>query len=251
MKPRKREKEAAAERHEHVTEFTRILERLLALEPTALAAVLVDGDGEAVDYAGVLSAFHTKVAGAHFRIVLEQMGAFAPSGGTAARARSPLRQLVVRGFRRTFLARPLSDGYALVLVLKRHGFGASDRALAVAERALSVEAGWPVPETKGPTWHPVHIETVPRDRRRPLRIEIGSIWHGVEVLGSIVGLGRECGYRCRLRSGVELTLVREPVGTWYADEPVEEVTGDERDHDRLAPRAWTTERKARAAAKIK
>jgi hypothetical protein len=245
MKPRKRETLAPPERHEHVTEFTRILERLLELEPSVLAAVLVDAEGEAVDYAGALTSFDTKVAGAHFRIVLEQMGAFDPVG--TARGPRPFRQIMVRGARRTFLARSLSDGYALVLVLKRHGFGVSARAMALAERALSVEAGWPVPEPEGRTWYPVQIETAPNDRRRPERILIESIWHGVEVLGSVVGLGRDRGYRCRLRSGVELTLVREPAGTWYADESVEEVTGDERDHDRHSARAWTTQRTARAA----
>jgi hypothetical protein len=54
----------------------------------------------------------------------------------------------------------------------------------------------------------------------------GATWQRIEVLGRVMGLGRELGYRCRLRSGAELTLVREPAGTWYADELVDETASD-------------------------
>jgi hypothetical protein len=77
-------------------------------------------------------------------------------------------------------------------------------------------------------WHPVHVETAFSNRRRPHRMLAGSTWQRIEVLGSLVGLGRERGYRCRLRSGAELTLVREPAGTWYADELVGDGASDER-----------------------
>ena len=134
----------------------------------------------------------------------------------------------MRGVRRSFLARPLPEGYALVIVLKRHEFVVSFRAIAVAEHGLGLEAGWPPTSERGPAWHPVDVETGYRNRRRPLRMLAGSTWQHIEVLGSLVGLGRERGYRCRLRSGAELTLVREPAGTWYADELVDETATDER-----------------------
>jgi hypothetical protein len=223
MKPPRRSGPPTQARDQQPTAFTRILEQLLELEPTVLGAVVVDAEGEAVDYAGGLTPFDIKVAGAHLRIVLDEVGAFTrpPRPNQLGRP----TQVVVRGVRRSFLARPLAEGYALAIVLKRHGFVVSSRAVAIAEHRLALEAGWPsVPRL---LWHPVHVETAYRNRRRPLRMLAGSTWQRVEVLGSLVGLGRERGYRCRLRSGAELTLVREPAGTWYADELVDETATDE------------------------
>jgi hypothetical protein len=211
--PRKRE--------ETPTAFTTILEQLLELEPAVLAAVLVDADGEAVDYAGEMMPFYTKIVGAYLRIVLIQIASH------AAHSMGDPRQVLIRTAQRSFLARPLADGYALALVLKRHGFGISPRALAICERALAREAGWPLPAVDGPRWHPVHVETAYRNRRRPLRMLAGRSWQRIEVLGSLVGLGRDRGYRCRLRSGAELTLIREPAGTWYADELIDETLADD------------------------
>jgi predicted regulator of Ras-like GTPase activity (Roadblock/LC7/MglB family) len=220
MKSRKRSAPPPG-REERPTEFTRILERLIELEPAVLAAVLVDNDGEAVDFAGALAPFDAKIAGAYLRLVLEE------TTGMSARAKvGRLTQVVVRSVRRSFLARPLDDGYALVLVLKRQGFAISARALAIAERDLYREAGWPIPPASGPAWYPVHVESAFKNRRRPLRMLAGATWQRVEVLGRVMGLGRDRGYRCRLRSGAELTLVREPAGTWYADELVDESATD-------------------------
>jgi hypothetical protein len=44
----------------------------------------------------------------------------------------------------------------------------------------------------------------------------------LEILGSLAGglAKRERGWRVRVDSGVEATLVREPGGAWYADEPI-------------------------------
>jgi hypothetical protein len=226
MKSPRRGGPSAGNRDQQPTAFTRILEQLLELEPAALGAVLVDSDGEAVDYAGVLTPFEIKVAGAHVRIVLDQIGAFAKRSHHSPGGRPT--QIVVRGVRRSFVGRPLPDGYALVVVLKRQGFVLSSRAVAVAERHLAAEAGWPSASNPAAMWHPVHVETAYRNRPRPLRMLVGSTWQRIEVLGSIVGLGRERGYRCRLPSGVELTLVREPAGTWYADELVDEPASGER-----------------------
>jgi hypothetical protein len=203
----------APDREQDPTPFTGILERLLELEPALVAVALVDTEGEAVDYAGLLQSFDTKVTAAYLRIALNQI-----EPHTEARGR--LKQIVVRSARRSFLLRPLPDGYALVAVLKRQGFSVSARALELCERELAKEAGWPQAEGRGPFWSPVRIETT-RDRRRPVRIWAGIAWETVEVLGSVVGLGRERGYRCRLRSGAEMTLVREPAGFWYADELIE------------------------------
>jgi hypothetical protein len=53
---------------------------------------------------------------------------------------------------------------------------------------------------------------------RPTSLRAGSEWERVIVLGTVVGLGRDRGYRVRLSSGAELTLVREPLGHWFVDE---------------------------------
>jgi hypothetical protein len=214
MKPHRRTRPTAPDREQDPTPFTSILERLLVLEPALVAVALVDAEGEAVDYVGVLTPFDTKVTAAYLRIALNQIEAHTENVG-------PLKQILVRSARRSFLVRPLPDGYALVAVLKRQGFAISTRAIDLSERDLTKEAGWPPKPHRGPSWNPVRIETT-RDRRRPVKIWAGSAWEPIEVLGSVVGLGRERGFRCRLRSGAEMTLVREPAGTWYADELIED-----------------------------
>jgi hypothetical protein len=196
--------------------FGEILARLLDLAPGVSSAVLVDPEGEAVDYAGVLPEYDAKVAGAYFRIVLDEASAC-----LSAKLGSALH-VVVRARKRSYLVRSLPDGYALVVILKRNAFGISFRAIDISERELCQEAGWPAPLSRGISWYPVEIETAPPDRRRPSRMRTNADWERVEVLGSIVGLGRERGYRCRLRSGAELTLVREPAGMWYADERIDQ-----------------------------
>jgi hypothetical protein len=62
-------------------------------------------------------------------------------------------------------------------------------------------------------------------------MKTGDTWEPLEVLGSVVertinpsarerpGYAREKGYRCRLQGGAEITLVREPTGVWFADQP--------------------------------
>ena len=212
---KRRKSEPAIGRSQDQSPFGVILCRLLDLAPGVSSAVLVDAEGEAVDYAGVLPEFDAKVAGAYFRIVLDEV-----SSCLASRL-GPAQHVVVRARSRTFLVRSLPEGYALVIILKRNAFGISFRAIDISERELCKEAGWTLPSSGAPSWYPVEIETAP-DRRRPSRMRTNAAWEGVEVLGRVVGLGREKGYRCRLRSGAELTLVREPAGTWYADERIDQ-----------------------------
>jgi len=88
-------------------------------------------------------------------------------------------------------------------------------------RLLAREAAWTLPEKKhdegSRAWWPVRVDT---DRKhRPERVfgEVGGF--ALEVLGAVVGLRRrERGFRVRLESGKELTLVREIGGQWYADD---------------------------------
>ena len=57
--------------------------------------------------------------------------------------------------------------------------------------------------------------------RTPAALWWGGEWHALEVLGRYASeqLGRgETAYRALLPPGIELTLVREPLGLWYADQ---------------------------------
>ena len=196
------------------TSFARILHDLIARLPGAYACALVDLGGETVDYAGVVRPFDVKVAAAHMRIILNDLDEFGAIGKP--------RWLVLRGERRSFVARQLPDGYALVVMLRRRaGFTASARAYAACERALAAEAGWS-PRGDGASWVAVGVQV---DRRgRPIVVDAGPTARAVlvEVFGAVVGLPRnEEGFRARTAAGGELTLVREAGNNWYADEDLE------------------------------
>lgn len=205
MSVRKRPSRTPPARDVDATPFTPILDELLARIPGAYAAALVDGEGEAVDYAGIAAPFDVRVAAAHLQIMLRQVGDYGVLG-------SP-RWIIVRGAKKTVVVHALPDGYALAVLLRRRaGFTASRRAFASCERALAKEAGWPEPE--GRAWYAVDVEIDARGR--PKRV-VPNV--ELEVLGSVVGLSlRERGFRVRTADGIELTLVREARSCWYADE---------------------------------
>jgi predicted regulator of Ras-like GTPase activity (Roadblock/LC7/MglB family) len=211
------------------TPFATILADLLARLPGAVGAVLVDEEGECVDYAGHLDPYELKVAGAYFTIVLSAAATRELPVGT-------LRTFHLRAAKRSFIVHTLPEKYALIVLLKhRAAFMASARAIALCERALAHEAGWRLAE-EGPSWHPVRVDCV---ARRPVRVAAepatgprghvqGSSTprpHAVEVLGLLVLADvRERGYRVRLDTGAELTIVREAGGRWYADEGMSSAT---------------------------
>ena len=206
----------ALARDTDTTAFTTLLVDLIARVPGARAAALVDADGESVDYAGALSPFDVKVAAAHWRIVLGELDQVEVLKGA--------RAIVVRGRKKSFIVRALQDRYAVVVVLCRGaGFASSSRAFIVFERALQAEAGIGRGRHLGP-WTPVSVRLGPRSRPDLVSSGTGTPQE-LEVLGAVVGLGpRERGYRVRLATGIETTLVREPGGSWYADEPIDQST---------------------------
>jgi hypothetical protein len=197
-----------------VTAFTLLLSELIGRIPGARAAALVDADGESIDYAGTLSPFDVKIAAAHWQIVLGEVGRVPLLAGP--------RQIVVRGLEKSFVLRVLADGYAVVVVLAaRAGFAASARGFSVFERALMAEAGIGRPQ-RGVEWTPVVVEYDARARPRTLAVRADAPPQALEVLGAVMGLGRgERGFRVRLATGVETTVVREPGGAWYADERID------------------------------
>jgi len=208
-------------RDTEATAFTTLLTELIGRVPGARAAALVDRDGESVDYAGALSPFDVKIAAAHWRIVLGELD--------RTRLLTQPRHIVVRGRQKSFIVRALADAYAVVVVMsKRAGFVPAPRAFLVFERALRAEAGiGTAPE--GPVWTPVVVDQDARARPRTVASAAYAAAQPLEVLGAVMGLGPgERGFRVRLSTGFETTLVREPGGAWYADEPIDPPEGGQR-----------------------
>lgn len=205
---------AAPPRDQERSTFTDILERLLHATPGAIAAVLVDYDGETVDYAGPIDPFDLKVAAAHWQIVLGEVRAIEPLG--------EVRVLVVSARARSYVLRAVHEGYAVMVVMHRSSaFAFSDRALQDAAARFAKEAGWPAPHD-AIRWFQAEVETHDVDRMRPSRVRVAGEWQPIEVIGSVVGLpSRERGYRVRLSTGVEAILVRERLGRWFSDEPMD------------------------------
>ncbi|AKU97186.1 hypothetical protein AKJ09_03850 [Labilithrix luteola] len=202
--------------------FTAILAALVRRLPGAFAAALVDVQGETVDYAGDVDPFDVKVAAAHMRILLNDVDRLGALGKP--------RSLVIRGAKRSIVTRALPEQYALVILLRRRaGFTASQRAFATCERALAAEAGWAVTPVKGaPIWHPIVVESDRRGRPRWM----GEPRLAVEVLGAVMGLpSNEQGFRVRTSTGSELTLVRESRRCWYTDLLPDHLVPENASHD--------------------
>lgn len=198
-------------REQHETAFTRILHDLVVRVPGARAAALVDVEGETVDYWGLLPPFDVKVAGAHWRVVVDEM-----------RQRGPLAAstfVAVRAARASYQVHQLPEGYALVLILSRAaGFGGWRRAVAACSLALAHEASWSAEDIRSPKWYWARVVT--DDKRRPIALGSPPNVRAIDVLGAVVsGLERrERAWRVRVESRIDVTLVREAGGNWYLDE---------------------------------
>ena len=190
--------------------FGAILEWFLGRVPGARAAALVDFEGETVDYAGHVDSYAVRIAAAHFRILLTELQ-MRPTLGIA-------RSLILRTSRQSYHVHGVTEGYALLVIFTRGaGFGGWERALTVCTNRLSAEAGW---GANKPEWFPVDVVA---DRRfRPLRVKSGPTERSLEILGALAAVPRhrERAWRVRIESGVEAMLVREPGGSWYADEDI-------------------------------
>jgi hypothetical protein len=203
---------APIRRDQRESAFTSILAGLLQRVPGARAAALVDRDGETVDYAGEMDTYAVRLAAAHWRLVLDELG--------RQDSFRSVRWVVLRAHRTSFLVHDLPEEYALVLVLARAaGFSGWGRAVAACARALGDEAGW---TWVGLPWFPAQVTADGRGRPLSVRVLGGRVC-AIQILGSMRGgLGRsERGWRVRFDTGVEATLVREPGGVWYTDEPIE------------------------------
>jgi hypothetical protein len=179
--------------------------------------VLVDKDGETVDYAGMMEPFDLKIAAAHWQIVISELSETAHF--------SDVRQISVRARNRGYILRRLPEGYGIVLVVHaRAAFAISERAMEEIEVNLCAEAGWDRPAGSA-KWFRVDVETLGPDHVRPHRMLAAGTWQTIEVLGTMVGLRpREKGFRVRLAGGAEMSLVRECRRRWFADEHVDPST---------------------------
>jgi hypothetical protein len=183
----------------------------------ALAAALVDGEGETVDYAGLLSPYEIKVAAAEWRIVLAVVrDSRLPGFHTVG-------TLTVRAKGRTFVMEAMPDGYAIALCLPQRAFNISRRAVGQAIRELAHEAGITLPEARSQVnWARVKVRTPLGSRlyRRPDAIWLQEAWSPITILGRYQARDlshSELGYLARLSSGAEVFLVREPLGVWFVD----------------------------------
>jgi hypothetical protein len=203
----------AIDRDQEASPFSAILWRLCE-GCSAHAAALVDKEGETVDYAGRISPYEIRVAAAELRLVL----AFTR---TAEIPGFPLvDEIRIRTGQRSYAIVGLGDGYAIVLELLRHSFSLSQRALVQATLELESEAGIEsVLRPGGTRWRRVEVRPSTLDRRRPEAVWLDGSWHAVTVLGRYrTGdlARRERGYLARLSNGAEFSLVREPLGFWFA-----------------------------------
>jgi hypothetical protein len=215
QRPRTRRELAAPTRDQATSTFTKVLERLVEMTPGALGAALVDYEGETVDYIGRVDPFELKITAAHWLVVLSETADLTQLGR--------IRQLTVRAQARAYHVRRLDEGYAIVLALRpRTAFAVSQRAIDEAAARLSVEAGW-APTRDAARWSWVDVDPDPKARGpRPRQVRVGGELQPVEILGAVVGLAaREKGFRVRLRNGAELMLIRDRLGCWFTDDPIE------------------------------
>ncbi len=187
-----------APRDQAYTGFTAVLDALLAAVPEALCAVFVDGEGETVDLATRIDAFDARITGAEFTIVLATTRASAHKVSVG----SPL-EVRVEGTRRSAVARVVSEGYDLVLLVAAPTITARV-ADQVAQAAVDLlhESGLPPPpsfarlRSSEPTPRlssrfqgigPLVIEDAGVQRRVEQMLGFAQTESGVEVLVRLEG----------------------------------------------------------------
>lgn len=205
---------AASTRDQATTAFGGILEKLCR-STRCVAAALVDGQGETVDYAGELAPYDIRITAAELQLVLML------AVNSSVPHWSELRHVRIRADRASYVIARVDHEYAVVLRTPRHSFGVSARALSEAVEELRLEAGFAEPPRRGRAsgWVSIGVRTAPNGRR-PIAAQVEGQWLAVEVLGRLAARRarpRELVYRARLANGQELTLVREPFGRWYSE----------------------------------
>lgn len=200
-KPSVRDQEASA--------FSHILVELCRATGARCAA-LVDQEGETVDYGGEGDPFDIRILAAEWRL------AFARAEHTSKLG--AVSEMMIRARDKSFLIVAFPLGYALVVQMARRSTGLSLRALNQARRELYKEAGFSA-DGHDEVWLRVRVKEEPGVTRRPLAVSVEAESQYVTVLGRLKSAVKsERGFRIRLGSGEERTLVREPFGHWYLEQ---------------------------------
>jgi hypothetical protein len=210
--------------------FTRSLETLCESCHGAVAASLVDEEGEAVDLVSAphvwgdgpdadrLGGYTIKLIAAHFQIVLRHAG---------EDQRHPVRQLRIRAERYGFVLKSLQEGYALLMLCRPDAlYTVSSRALRQVEVELALEAGWDIPEPHTLFWRRAMVRLDARRHPQVLRFAAGldgsddqnaEHWRPVVSHGPAEEIsGFERAFSVTLEGmAAPVRLVREPTGYWY------------------------------------
>jgi len=205
--------------------FTAILETLCGSCSGALAAGLVDEEGESVDHATVpivtaggvapsMAPYQLKLAAAHWQIVMrESMG---------CTTLGDVRQLWVETDAFCYVVQTLQEGYVLLFVGRPRALATvSWRALRQCEAELATEAGWAIHQPESPCWLRTRVKT--DTKGRPRAVWLGRWVGDLRICPpSLESAGFERTYRAEASDGRELELVREPTGLWYASRALSE-----------------------------
>jgi len=195
--------------------LTVLLRQLLLVSPQVLSAVLVDGDGETVDYCSQVDPYEAKVSGAMLSLALMQVRRFAEATDIGEVA-----TLEVHGSEHDLAARNLGEGYSVAIVTEPGG--CDQDVMTTMSRvgaAICEEAGLPAPtwdseepglrvETREAVGWPFAPVSFAWGDRHPIRIvDVLGRW---EEHGGLAGSQLTC-FRVRLEDGQEETLAYDEV----------------------------------------
>lgn len=195
--------------------LTVLLRQMLIISPRVLSAVLVDTDGECVDYCSQTDPYEAKVSGAILSLALRQVRGFAEAMDVGEVA-----SFEVHAANHDLAARNLGQGYCIVIVTEPQGCDQDVMtAMSRVGTAICEEAGLPLPswdsEDQG-----LHVEireaigwpfapvSFAQGNGPPVRIiDVLGRW---EEHGGLSGSQLTC-FRVRLEDEREVTLAYDEV----------------------------------------
>jgi predicted regulator of Ras-like GTPase activity (Roadblock/LC7/MglB family) len=198
------------ERDQAVTGFSGHLDNLIRQLPEALCAVFIDGEGETIDLASRLDLFDARVTGAEMAVLLASV-----RQSFLKLSQGETLEFRLEGSERSIIARHVSEGYDLIVLIQAATISARAAELtAAAAISLLVEAG-----LKPPPSYAVLRAVEQRPSRTgllvPTAFEEGGVRRRVEsILGHRADTG-EAKFLVRLDDGEELVLEQEnSTGKW-------------------------------------
>jgi hypothetical protein len=199
---------AEAPRDQVENVFTWILRRVYEAVPAVLAAVLVDAEGECIDFVSAIDPFDAKVSAAHMHMLLQHLCAtrLRPSSGQT-------HSLEIVTSEREVWVRRLGGEYVLIALL-RHGFDRDELrdAMACAGREFRAEIGLEAPGWEGRERLSVRLRTALGWQYAPEGFSLGGERVTItDVIGRWIerpshgGAALVC-FRVRTQRGQEVTL---------------------------------------------